>query len=266
VLHITYIYNQALYNKKVKSDILEDISYVVPGGVYVESENNSSITIEYIIENYGGMIASICRRMIQNRETAEDALQEVWIEVNKSLKTFRGESKVTTWLYTIASRVVMRLARDEHKYSTRFLSSYFHGDDIALPEHEDFDKQLWVREMCDKCLTGTLHCLDNESRLAYILRDINLVPYAEIAEILERDEAGVRKMISRSRNKLRNFLNDECILKNPDSKCKCRMGKWVKEVHLQEEYHKLRQVVNKINFYRASEITLMQKNYLLNEV
>jgi len=232
----------------------------------MESENSNSITIEYVIENYGSMVASICRRMIQNKDTAEDAVQEVWLEVNKSLKTFRGESKFTTWLYTITSRVVMKLSKDEKKYSTRFLRNYFHGDDIAVPEYEDFDKQLWVREMCDKCLTGTLHCLDNEARLAYILRDINVVPYAEIAKILERDETGVRKMVSRSRNKLRNFLNDECILKNPNAKCKCRMSKWVKEVHLQEEYQKLRQVVNKINFYRASEIALLQKNYLLNEI
>ena len=65
------------------------------------------------------------------------------------------------------------------------------------------------------------------------------------------------------RNKLRNFLNDECILKNPNAKCKCRMSKWVKEVHLQEEYQKLSQTVNKINLYRASEI-ILTKNNLIN--
>jgi RNA polymerase sigma-70 factor (ECF subfamily) len=221
--------------------------------------------MEYIIENYSKMVASVYRRMIQDRDTAEDAYQEVWLEVSKSLPAFRGESKISTWLYTIASRVVMRIASNERRYSTYFLRNYYHGDDIPIPEHEDFDKHLWVREMCDKCLTGTLHCLDNESRLAYILRDINQVPYADIATILERDEADVRKMISRTRNKLRNFLNDECILKNPESKCKCRMSKWVKEVHLQEEYQKLRQTVNKINFYRASEV-LLQKNSLMNEI
>jgi RNA polymerase sigma-70 factor (ECF subfamily) len=229
----------------------------------MENVINNSLTIEYIIENYGKMVSAICRRMIQNKDNVEDATQEVWLEVSKSLKNFRGESKITTWLYTIASRVVMKMAKEEHKYSLHFLSSYYHGDDIEAPDYDDFDKQLWVREMCDKCLTGTLHCLDNESRMAYILRDINMVPYADIAEILERDEAGVRKMVSRSRNKLRNFLNDECILKNPNAKCKCRMSKWVKEVHLQEEYQKLSQTVNKINLYRASEI-ILTKNNLIN--
>ena len=174
----------------------------------MENVINNSLTIEYIIENYGKMVSAICRRMIQNKDNVEDATQEVWLEVSKSLKNFRGESKITTWLYTIASRVVMKMAKEEHKYSLHFLSSYYHGDDIEAPDYDDFDKQLWVREMCDKCLTGTLHCLDNESRMAYILRDINMVPYADIAEILERDEAGVRKMVSRSRNKLRNFLRE----------------------------------------------------------
>jgi RNA polymerase sigma factor (sigma-70 family) len=231
----------------------------------MHSENSNLITIEQIMENYGSMVFSICRRMIQNKETAKDAAQEVWLEVAKSLKTFRREAKISTWLYTIASRVVIRLAKEERRYSTRFLSSYFHGDDIAPPEHEGIDKQLWVREMCDKCLTGTLHCLDNESRLAYILRDIASLPYGEIAQIMEKDETGVRKMISRSRNKLRHFLNDECILKNADSKCKCRMSKWVREVRLPEEYKKLQETVNKINFYKASEMILPGKSYWLND-
>lgn len=232
----------------------------------MEDEKGSNLTIEYIIESYGRMVTSICRRMIQNKETAKDAVQEVWLEVVKSLKSFRGESKITTWLYSITSRIVIRLAKEERQYSIRFLNAYFHGTDIEAPEYEGFDKQLWVQEMCDKCLTGTLHCLDNESRLAYILRDIASVPYSEIAEILERDEAGVRKVISRSRNKLRNFLNDECILKNPNSKCRCRMSKRVKEVNLQEEYQKFYKAVNKINFFKASDIILPQKNYWLNDI
>jgi len=232
----------------------------------MQDKNNNCLTIECLIENYGGMVASICKRMIQNKETAEDAAQDVWLEVAKSLSSFRGESKISTWLYSIASRVVMKRAKEERQYSTRFLSSYFHGDDIEVPDNVDYDEKLWVREMCDKCLTGTLHCLSNESRLAYILRDINLVPYAEIAEILELEEAAARKIISRSRNKLRSFLNDECILKKADSKCKCRMSKWVQEVNLQEEYKKLAKTVSKIGFYRASEMILPEKNYWLKNI
>jgi RNA polymerase sigma-70 factor (ECF subfamily) len=204
--------------------------------------------------------------MIQNEEASKDAVQEVWLELVKNLQYFRNESKVSTWLYTITCRVVMRLTKKERQYTTRYLSNYFRGEDLGIPDYENFDKQLWVKEMCDKCLTGILHCLDNEARLAYILRDISMLTYQEISEILEKEESTVRKMISRSRSKLRNFLNDECILSNPESKCKCRMSKWVMEVSLPEEYRKLKEITNKINLYKASETILPEKNFWLNKI
>jgi len=51
----------------------------------MQAEKSNNMTIEYIVENYGKMVASICRRMIQNKQTAEDAVQEVWVEVVKCL-------------------------------------------------------------------------------------------------------------------------------------------------------------------------------------
>jgi RNA polymerase sigma factor (sigma-70 family) len=225
-----------------------------------------NITIESIVANYGRLVKSISRRMIQDPVSVEDAVQEVWIEVLKSLSTFRNDSRLSTWLYAIASRTVLRYAMKERHYSTKFLSDYFHGDVLELPYHEDFDKHIWVREMCDKCLTGVLHCLDNESRLIFIFRDIAQLPYGEIAEIMEKDEDAVRKAVSRSRRKLRSFLNNECVLDNPESSCKCRMSKWVKEINLQNEYKKLQQSVTRINFFKASEMILPQKKYWENYI
>ena len=65
-----------------------------------------------------------------------------------------------------------------------------------------------MRQMCDQCLAGILHCLNNEARIAYILREITEVSYGDIARILDKDDAAVRKIISRSRRKLKNFLDD----------------------------------------------------------
>lgn len=232
----------------------------------MDTNKNDSLTIEYIVENYGRMVTSICRRMIQNEEASKDAVQEVWLELVKSLQYFRNESKVSTWLYTITCRVIMRLANKERQYTTRFLSDYFHGEDLSAPDYEYFDKQLWVKEMCDKCLTGILHCLDNEARLAYILRDISMLSYQEISEVLEKDAGTVRQMISRARRKLRNFLNDECVFCNPEASCKCKMSKWVQEVNLPDEYKKLKEIANRINLYKASERLLPQKNYWLDKI
>ncbi len=222
-------------------------------------ENHDSA--ENLFSDYGLLVTSICRRMIQDEETAKDAAQEVWLEILKSLPSFKGLSKISTWIYTITYRVVLKFAKNERQYTTKFLAAYFHGPQLEAPEAAEPEKQFWIKEMCDKCLTGVLHCLDNDTRIAFIFRDISGLSYQEIAAVLEKDETTVRQMISRSRRKLKNFLNNECLLHNPDGNCKCRMKNLVLQIDLPEEYRKLRRTVHHINLYRESEQVLPKKNY-----
>ncbi len=58
-----------------------------------------------IAHQYGRLVSSVCRRMIMDEETARDAAKQVWAEVTKSFPSFRGESKISTWIYTITRRV-----------------------------------------------------------------------------------------------------------------------------------------------------------------
>ena len=217
-----------------------------------------------IVNDYGKMVSAICHRMIQNEEHAKDATQDVWLEIVKGLPSFEGKSKLSTWIYTIAFRVVANYAKHERIYKTRYLREYFHGEKLEVPVLEDYDKRLWIKEMCDKCLTGVLHCLDNDARLAYVFRDVVQLSYEDIACILDKDHVSVRKTVSRCRGKLKHFLTDECSLYNPTGKCKCRMNKLVAEVDLPKEYQKLCKFVAEVNVYLSSEKVLPRKNYWLN--
>lgn len=113
-------------------------------------------------------------------------------------------------------------------------------------------------------LTGVLHCLDNDTRLVYIFRDVVQLSYEDIAHILDKDHVSVRKTVSRCRRKLRNFLTDECSLYNSAGKCKCRMNKLVTEVDLPKEYQRLGKLVSVVNVCLGSEKVLPRKNYWLN--
>lgn len=228
------------------------------------SSENTYLSINDIAHTYGKLVSSVCRRMIQDKELAKDAAQEVWIQIVKSYPTFKGKSKLSTWIYSITYRVCVDYARNEKHYSTRFLKTYFSGDELQIPAADDVEKKVWIKEMCDKCLTGVLHCLDTESRLAFLLRDIVQLPYEEIVYILGKDGTTVRKIVSRSRRKLRNFLSDQCILFNPQGVCYCRMKKHVCEVNLHKEYQKLRELVCRVNIYHESEQLLPTKNYWIN--
>ena len=217
---------------------------------------------EVEILEYGKMISILSNRMISNKEAARDAAQEVWVEVLGSLPSFRRDSKLSTWIYTIAKRVIGRFAVNERNHSIAFLHSFLNGDDRGVPENQyELDKGLWIKEECDRCLTGLFHCLTNDARMIYLFRDVIQLPYSEIARIMDMEEQHIRKTMSRSRAKLKNFLNDECRIFNPNSKCKCRMNKLLEEINLPQEYRRIRDLGKRISIFRQADEILPSKNY-----
>lgn len=226
--------------------------------------NNTKLQLNEIANTYGKFVSAICKRMISDGEMAKDAAQEVWIQVIKSFQNFKGESKLSTWIYSITYRVTLKFAMNEKLYNTRFLKTYFSGEELQFPYIEDIDNKMWVKEMCDKCLTGILHCLDNEARLIFLFRDVAQLPYDDIVQITSKDGAAVRKIVSRSRKKLRNFLSNQCVLFNPQGDCYCRLKNRVFNINLPYEYTKLRNLVSKVNLYIESEKVLPSKNYWID--
>ena len=81
---------------------------------------------------------------------------------------------------------------------------------------------LLEEEVKVSCTHGLLHCLNPANRLIYILGDVLEFNSTEAAEILEVTPASFRKQLSRSREKVRNFLTAKCGLVNSDNPCKCK--------------------------------------------
>lgn len=71
---------------------------------------STSLSPPQIVEQYGPLVSSIAHRMNLNRVSVEDATQEAWLEILRSLPTFEGRSSLSTWIYTIASRTVLHLS------------------------------------------------------------------------------------------------------------------------------------------------------------
>lgn len=211
----------------------------------------------------GPMVSAIARRMIRDPELARDAAQAAWVAIITGLETFRGECRLSTWVHTVAAREILRAARHERTYSTRFLSDYFHGPERELPAEGGVEKEAWVRSMCDACLTGMLHCLDNRQRLAYVLRDMAELDYEALAGVLGIDGASARQMVGRARRKLGRFLRGECALVNPQAPCRCRMRTHVEAVDLPAEYRRLYATLRRANVWRASRELLPGDDFWL---
>ena len=109
----------------------------------------SEYSRENLAQNYGRLITSICRKMIVNSEDARDAAQDIWLKVIERMPEFRGESKLSTWIYQIAVRSVIDFSRHQKTVRVRELHALFQGEEIDPPYQEDFENKIWLKEICE---------------------------------------------------------------------------------------------------------------------
>ena len=219
-----------------------------------------TIDLTKLVDRFGNKISQLAHRMILNKELAKEAAQEVWFEVIKSVESFRQDSDISTWIYVIAKRTILRYAKNERILKNHEMDHHFNLGQIEYCGKEEEMKQ-WVKEKCDYCLTAFCHCLNNEARLIFLLRNIAELPDVEVSEIMEMSEDNVRKIASRSFKKVKSFMERDCILLNPEGNCRCRIRKQIYHVELQKEYFKLEKGVRLINLFKKFDQDLPRKNY-----
>ncbi len=217
-------------------------------------------TNEQLVNEYGSYVNKLVNRMIHNREHASDVSQEIWLELIKSLPSFKGESKLSSWIYTISSRIVLRESKREKVHSQKGIEAFFSAKEQYYSPVEA-DQALWVNEKCERCVTSFLHCISHEDRLALLLKDLLELDYETVAEITEKSTVSLRKQVSRSREKISRYINHECAVVGTNSNCRCRIRDEVSKTELAETYAKFKAAREVINELTLLDKTFPSKNY-----
>jgi RNA polymerase sigma factor (sigma-70 family) len=182
--------------------------------------------LETLICRYQDWIYNVAIRMVIIPEDAEDITQEILIKTITHLKNY-DESKAAfkTWLYRIVvNHIINMKKRGLEKTSFNFDNYYERMDFIQdrVPEDTPAIKAL-VQDTMINCVMATLICLNRTQRLVIILGVIFNINSRMGGDILEMSSANFRKILSRSRKKLKNFMSQTCSLVNKKAKCKCHM-------------------------------------------
>ncbi len=162
-------------------------------------------SFESIVEEYGDFVYNLTYRILGDPADAEDAAQEAFLAAYRNFDRFRGESKVSTWLYRIATNAaLMRLRKDRNK-RTLTQTGY---DDMQLASPTDGPEKLALNSELREHLEGGLDQLPPNLKAAVVLRDVQGLSNEEAAEIVGISVSSLKARLHRGRILLRKYLQD----------------------------------------------------------
>jgi len=179
--------------------------------------NGDSAAMEQLVLKYQNRIYNVILKICADPDDAAELTQETFVKVIENLNKFEGRSGFYTWTFRIAVNLTLNYCQRNSRLAFRSL-------DAEQQQDDDQAKQVLKDFLCDdsspdpaaevqskelyRLAARTLMGLDEAHRAVIVLRDIEGMSYARIAEVLDIELGTVRSRLSRARSKMRDILED----------------------------------------------------------
>ena len=160
------------------------------------------VAFAQLVENYKVMVFNIADRMVRDRSASEDLAQEVFLRVYRGLKSFRGDAKLSTWIYQIAYRVCLEELQKPHRRQ-RYVSLEVDAGELHFEDAGPAGVDL------GETLDHYLDRLPPHYRMALVLYYLQDRKYEEIAAVMEIPIGTVKTYLHRAKAYLRKQLLEE---------------------------------------------------------
>ena len=208
-------------NPDIRSRQVSNMRVSINDAVLIEQyRNGDSEAMERLVLKYQNRIYNVILKICADPDDAAELTQETFVKVIENLDKFEGRSGFYTWTFRIAVNLTLNYCQRNSKLAFRSLDAEQQQDDDQVkqvlkdflsddsspdPAAEVQSKELY------RIAARTLMGLDETHRAVIILRDIEGMSYARIAEVLDIELGTVRSRLSRARSKMRDIL--EAILR-----------------------------------------------------
>jgi len=174
-----------------------------------------------LVRRYESKIFRLAQHITQNREDAEDVLQETFLKAYQHLDQFQGNSKFYTWVVRIAvNQALMKLRRRKTDKSVSLDETIDTGEDTIVREIAAWDEnpeQRFSREEMGQILESAIEGLEPPYRSVFALRDIEGLSTEETADALGLSVPAVKSRLLRARLQLRERLTRQFKRKGDDA-------------------------------------------------
>jgi len=163
------------------------------------------------VEKYHVLVLNVCNNILNNYDDSMDISQEVFIKIYESIDNFRGESKISTWLYRIAINKSLNHLRSKKRQKWFSSLDSIFGDDTKKQDIKD--PELNIAEKIDQnenkvALQQSISKLPDKQKTAITLNSFEELSYKEISEIMEISVTEVGVLINRAKKNLHKLILD----------------------------------------------------------
>jgi RNA polymerase sigma-70 factor, ECF subfamily len=179
-----------------------------------QCRSGDSLAMEQIVLKYQNRIYNVILKICANPEDALELTQDTFVKIIESLNSFKGESRFYTWAFRIAVNLTLNYCQRHARFKSCSLDAENDQNNRQNQVMKDFLSDdgspdpasiAQNKELCEAAVKA-LEMLDEPQRAVVVLRDIEGMNYAQIADVLEIELGTVRSRLSRARGRLREIL------------------------------------------------------------
>lgn len=167
------------------------------------------LAFKSLVANYQDLVYNTALGIVQNSEDAEDVTQEVFIQVYRSIDQFKGDARLSTWIYRITTTKALDHIRSrKRKKRFAFITSLFGANDELIHEPVDFQHPGVALDRKEQAalLFKMIEQLPENQKVAFTLHKTEELSYQEIAEVMKMSVSAVESLLFRARQNLRKLL------------------------------------------------------------
>lgn len=166
-----------------------------------------------LLDDFQQKVFATCISFVPNKEDAEDIAQDVFVEVFNSINNFKGDSKLSTWIYRITTNKCLEFIRKRNtKKRFAFLQSIT-GNEMPLDKSSYFTEInhpgiILENKEKSEVLFKAINKLPESQRVMFTLSKVDGLSYKEIAEITGNSLSSVESVLFRSKKNLQDILKN----------------------------------------------------------
>jgi len=166
-----------------------------------------------LLDDYQSKVFNTCLSFVPNKEDAEDIAQEVFVEVYNSIKKFKGDSKLSTWIYRISVNKSLEFIRKKSTKKRFGFMQSITGGNIPVDKSSYFTEfnhpgiQLENKEKSE-LLFNAINKLPEAQKVVFTLHKVDGMSYKEVSEVTEKSVSSIESLLFRAKKNLQKILTE----------------------------------------------------------